>query len=73
MITLDKEDIELTEEEVQILTRLTNEARERLEFYKQAPTPKKWLAFTIVQCETQSFLAQLLALRGVKVAPYKTS
>lgn len=65
--------IDLTEEEAQILTQLTKEARERLETWKKAPNPQKYIAFTTTVCEIQAFLSQMLALRGIKIAPYKTA
>lgn len=65
--------IVLTDEESNILTELSNEARTRLETWKKKPTPQKYLAFAITVSELQGFLSQLLALRGLKTSPYKAT
>ena len=68
-----EEDIDLTEEESNIITELIEEAHTRIEAWKKKPTPQKWVAFTITVSQLQGFLAQLLALRGIKTSPYATS
>ena len=68
-----EEDIDLTEEESNIITELIEEAHKRIEAWKKKPTPQKYLAFAITVTQLRGFLAQLLALRGIKTAPYKTA
>lgn len=68
-----EENVDLTEEESNIITELIEEAHTRIEAWKKKPTSQKYIAFAITVTQLQGFLAQLLALRGIKTSPYATS
>lgn len=69
----ENDEFEITDEEFEILSKLTKETRERLEFYKKEPSSQALLSLIVIESEVMGFLKQMLALRGVRTSPYKTT